>query len=73
MGGSRAVRTGWWKGNANDDNAIDIGDLILLIAHYNKTLSTGGYLEACDFDGDGANDIADLLLLIGNYNKMGDS
>ena len=60
-----------FKGDAND-NAVDIGDLLLLIAHYNKTQSTGDYREAADFNGDGTNDIADLLLLIGNYNQMGD-
>jgi len=61
-----------FKGDAND-NAADIDDLLLLIAHYNKTQSTGGYLDAADFSGGGANDSADLLLLIGNYNQMGDS
>ena len=50
----------------------DIADLLLLIAHYNQTQSSGNYLEAADFNGDGANDSADLLLLIGNYNQMGD-
>ena len=59
-------------GDANDDNAVDVADLLSIIYHYNKTANTGGYLEACDFNCDGANDVADLLLVIGNYNKLGD-
>lgn len=59
-------------GDANFDNAVDIADLSLLIAHYNQTQGVGNYLEAVDFTGDGTNDIADLLLLIGNYNVVGE-
>ncbi len=58
-------------GDANDDNAIDISDLLLLIAHYNQQQGTGGYLETADFNSDGSCDISDLLLLIGNYNSIG--
>ena len=60
-------------GDANNDNAADIADLLLLIAHYNKTQIGGCYFEAADFDLDGSNDISDLLLLISNYNKLGAS
>ncbi len=60
-------------GDANSDNVVDIGDLLLLIAHYNQVAPASGYLEAADFNLDGVNDITDLLLLIGNYNQMGDS
>jgi hypothetical protein len=59
-------------GDANDDNAVDITDLLALIAHYNQVSPASSYLEAADFNGDGSNDITDLLLLIGNYNQMGD-
>jgi len=59
-------------GDANDDNAADIGDLLLLIAHYNKNAPSADYLNAADFNDDGANDISDLLLLVANYNKQGD-
>ncbi len=59
-------------GDATNDNAVDITDLLLLIAHYNQVSPSAGYLIACDFNRDGTNDITDLLLLIANYNKLGD-
>jgi len=59
-------------GDANNDNAADIADLLVLIAAYNKVSPALGYHQAADFNFDGANDITDLLLLIGNYNQMGD-
>jgi|GEM_PF-3407129 len=58
-------------GDGNNDNAADIMDLTLLIAHYNKTRGNTGYLDAADFNCDGANDINDLLILISNYNRIG--
>ncbi len=60
-------------GDANDDNAVDINDLLLLIAHYNKVSPSASYSDACDFNSDGTNDISDLLLLIAHYNQLGDS
>lgn len=60
-------------GDANNDNFVDIADLLLLIAAYNKVSPASGYSEAADFDGNGSNDITDLLFLIVNYNKQGDS
>ncbi len=60
-------------GDGNNDNAVDITDLLLLIAHYNQTQGSGDYLSAVDFNGDATNDITDLLLLIANYNQLGDS
>ena len=61
-------------GDASDDNAVDIFDLILLIQHYNQQDSVPGntYLEAADFIFDGNNDISDLELLIFYYNQLGD-
>lgn len=59
-------------GDANNDNAIDIADLTLLVSHYNQAQGSGDYLDAADFDADGTNDIADLLLLISNYNAVGE-
>jgi|GEM_PF-2756536 len=59
-------------GDASNDNFVDIADLIILIAHYNKRQPDANYLEAADFNNDGANDIADLLILISNYNQQGD-
>ncbi len=59
-------------GDANNDNAVDIGDLLILIAAYNKISPAIAYQVSADFNRDGANDIADLLLIIANYNKLGD-
>ncbi len=60
-------------GDANNDNACDITDLLLLIAHYNQVSPNAGFLDTADFNCDGVNDITDLLLLVANYNKMGNS
>jgi hypothetical protein len=60
-------------GDANNNNAVDISDLLLLIGSYNQVRYVGSYSEACDFNNDGANDITDLLLLVGNYNQLGDN
>lgn len=59
-------------GDANDDNAVDIADLLLLVGAYNQVAPSANYLEAADFNCDNANDIADLTLLISNYNQFGD-
>lgn len=66
------ANTNLLAGDANNDNFADISDLLLLIAHYNRTAPNAGFLDATDFNCDGINDIADLLILIGNYNKQGD-
>ena len=64
-----------FAGDANNDNAVDVADLILIINHYNQQKNTpannSNYLEAADFDCDDVNDVNDLLLVIGNYNKQG--
>ncbi len=59
-------------GDVNNDNAVDISDLLLLIAAYNQISPAAGYSLAADLNGDGTNDITDLLMLIGNYNVLGD-
>ena len=61
-------------GDANNDNAVDVTDLLRIINRYNKTLAHDptDYLEAADFNNDGANDVTDLLLVINNYNKIGE-
>ncbi len=59
-------------GDANNDNVVDITDLLLLIAHYNQSLPSAGYLDLVDFNNDTVDDISDLLILISNYNQLGD-
>jgi hypothetical protein len=58
-------------GDASNDNAVDITDLLALIGAYNQAAPAVGYLEAADFNCDDVNDITDLLILIGNYNQLG--
>ena len=58
-------------GDANNDNAVDVADLLQIINHYNKISTDTEFLDAADFNCDGADDVADLLLVIANYNKQG--
>ncbi len=60
-------------GDATNDDAADITDLLVLISAYNKVAPALGYQQVADFNADGANDIVDLLFLIGNYNQIGES
>ncbi|GEM_PF-2173515 len=59
------------NGDINNDNRVDIGDLLLLIAVYNQRQGIGNYSEPADLNNDGSNDIFDLLILIRNYNQAG--
>jgi hypothetical protein len=61
------------NGDANEDNAVDIADLLALIGAYNQAAPAAGYLEAADFNRDDVNDIDDLLILIANFNALGDA
>lgn len=72
-GNSSGIAATLPAGDGNNDNAADINDLLLLIAHYNQVSPNANYSANADFNGDGRNDITDLLLLIGNYNRRGDN
>jgi hypothetical protein len=52
-------------GDANDDNAVDVGDLGILAANYGKT--SGAIWSQGDFNDDGAVDVGDLGILAANY------
>ena len=60
-------------GDANGDNAVDIGDFGLLVNAYNgaANLPGSGYDVRADFTGDGTVDIADFGVLVNNYNTSG--
>lgn len=58
-------------GDINNDNAVDIGDLSILIGVYNKRTGDAGFSPAADINNDGADDIGDLSVIIGNYNQIG--
>ena len=72
-GNASGVSVALKAGDANDDDAVDVADLLLIISHYNQVQNIGNYLEACDFNLDGRNDVADLLIVINNYNQLGDN
>ncbi|HCH65709.1 MAG TPA: hypothetical protein DFR83_23095 [Deltaproteobacteria bacterium] len=49
----------------NDDGAVDVQDLMLLLAHW------GGASDACDLNGDGIVGVADLMVLLTEYGQVG--
>jgi hypothetical protein len=51
-------------GDANEDGAVDVGDLGILAANYG---GTGKSWNQGDFNGDGAVDVGDLGILAANY------
>jgi LysM repeat protein len=59
-------------GDANDDKAVDVGDLGILAANYGRNLQSEGVPSAQwwslgDFNNDGAVDVGDLGILAANY------
>ena len=53
-------------GDANGDDKVDINDLTIVLANYNKT---GMTWTDGDFNGDGKVDINDLTIVLTNYNR----
>jgi hypothetical protein len=53
-------------GDANNDGAVDVGDLGILAANYG---GTGKTWEQGDFNGDGAVDVGDLGILAAHYGQ----
>ena len=60
-------------GDADNNNAVDIGDFGALVNAYNgdSALPGSGYDASADFNYDGKIDIADFGILVNNYNKNG--
>jgi hypothetical protein len=54
----------WRPGDANLDNAVDVGDLGILAANYGQSDKTW---RMGDFNGDGTVDVGDLGILAANY------
>lgn len=50
-------------GDLNNDNTVDVGDLLLLLASWGPV----GSQPAADLNGDGVVDVGDLLMLLGNW------
>jgi T5SS/PEP-CTERM-associated repeat protein len=53
-------------GDANSDGVVDISDLSVVLANYDKT---GMSWSQGDFTGDGTVDIGDLSILLSNYDR----
>ena len=49
----------------NEDGAVDVQDLMLLLAHW------GGTSEACDLSGDGFVGTADLVVFLAEFGQLG--
>ena len=60
-------------GDADNNNAVDIGDFGALVNAYNgdSAVAGSGYNASADFNYDGKIDIADFGILVNNYNKSG--
>ena len=55
-------------GDANLDGRVDINDLTVVLANYNRNGLTNGWPMG-DFNGDGRVDINDLTVVLANYNS----
>ena len=72
-GGASGINVSLDGGDANNDNAVDIGDFGLLVNSYLGDISRpgSGYLSAADFNCDGVIDIADFSDIVNHYNTGG--
>ena len=59
-------------GDINDDNAIDFGDLSILLQSYNALIGDDLYREQADINCDGGIDFGDLSIMLQHYNLFGD-
>jgi hypothetical protein len=57
------------EGDANRDNAVDLGDYVILSRCWLSSPSQPGYDTRADFDRDGFIGVADLCLLAANWLK----
>jgi hypothetical protein len=55
------------EGNANQDDAVDLGDCVILAACWRTSPQQGSYDPRADFDRTGLIDADDLLLLAANW------
>jgi hypothetical protein len=64
-GGAHVLVALTFKGDANVDQAVDVGDLGILAGNWGTT--EGATWDQADFTGDGAVDVGDLGILAGNW------
>ncbi|MBL8134160.1 MAG: S8 family serine peptidase [Anaerolineae bacterium] len=72
IAGETPVSVGTLKeGDANDDNAVGIGDFSILAAAFGSAQGGANYDARADFNTDGAVNIADFSLLAANFSQSG--
>lgn len=57
------------NGDANGDDAIDIGDYAVISGVYGSVVGDGNYIRNADLDGNGEVDIADYAIVSSNYGE----
>ncbi|MBI4331300.1 MAG: hypothetical protein HY673_08475, partial [Chloroflexi bacterium] len=60
---------GFLPGDVNRDGAVNLADLALLAASFNKRSGEAGFNPDADFNGDGIVDVYDLTLLGANFGR----
>lgn len=60
------------EGDVNNNNAISLADLSLLINTFNKAFGDPGFIAGADLNNSGVVTLADLSLLINNFNQNGE-
>ncbi|MCS6775237.1 MAG: dockerin type I domain-containing protein, partial [Chthonomonadaceae bacterium] len=60
------------NGDANRDGSIDVLDLGMLIASFDRCAGEAGYDGAADFNGDACVDVLDLDILVRNFDQTRD-
>jgi glucose/arabinose dehydrogenase len=72
--GDNAISFGTLKdGDVNNNNMINLSDLGLLLASYNKIAGDPGYNINADLNRSGAVNLSDLGLMLSNYNNLGEN
>ncbi|MFQ5804965.1 MAG: M14 family zinc carboxypeptidase [Phycisphaerae bacterium] len=56
-------------GDLNDDCAVDLADLAILLGAYGTCMGDAGYLEIADIDNSGCVDLSDLSELLAHYGE----
>jgi len=71
--GTNTINFGTLKaGDGNNDNAITLADISLLVPSFNKPPGDPAYNASVDYNHDGFVTLADISLLIPNFNTTGD-
>ncbi|KNY29623.1 dockerin type I domain-containing protein [Pseudobacteroides cellulosolvens] len=71
--GSAKVPLVMLSGDANNDNAINMSDAILIAKLFNKTTADKDFNPAADFNTDAVINVADVVCVAKNFNTTGDS